>query len=52
MLLMSEMNPIASFAKEEEAVQMANYLRTKGYQIEILNLNNPGASFFRKLSAK
>lgn len=44
MLLMSEMNPIASFAKEEEAVQMANYLRAKGYQIEILNLNDPGRS--------
>lgn len=44
MLLMSEMNPIASFAKEEEAVQMANYQRAKGYGIDILNLSDPEKS--------
>lgn len=44
MLRMSGMNPIASFAKEEEAVQMANYQRANGYWIDILNLSDPGKS--------
>lgn len=44
MLMMSDMNLIASFAKEEEAERMAAYHRAKGYTIDILDLKNPRKS--------
>lgn len=44
MCRMEKMSGIAPFSKEEEAVQIANYLRTKGYRDEYLNLIAPARS--------
>lgn len=41
---MEYMNPIASYAKEEDAYMMGNYMASKGYQIWYLNVTNPEKS--------
>ena len=39
MARMEHMNPVALYAKEEDAYHMAAYMQAKGYQIEFLNVN-------------
>lgn len=38
---MEYMNPIVSYAKEEDAYMMGNYMAYKGYEVWYLNINNP-----------
>lgn len=44
MARMEHMNPVALYAKEEDAYHMAAYMQAKGYQIEFLNVNCPEKS--------
>ena len=41
---MEHSNPILNYAKEPDAYAMARYLKAKGYQVHILNINHPEKS--------
>ena len=41
---MSNMNPVISYAKEEDAYFMGNYMKYKGYEPWYLNVSNPQRS--------